>query len=142
MGKRKPIIYTPNQLNKRKLNLKSQLLFGNFLDTDIITKLIDLFNDSKNYTTTKIVKYIEDERKIQQLDNDTVEIKSEIYDTNINDSTLHLQIVKNNIDFIHLTIHLVASTINSNKDGLIHISKNIYIGKKVFPILKVKHYTP
>ncbi len=49
MGKKKPIIYTQNQLNKRKSNLQSQLLFGKYLDTDIITSLIDLFKDNKDF---------------------------------------------------------------------------------------------
>ncbi len=44
---RKPIAYTPEQIQKRQMTLQSQLLFGNFLDTDIITRLIDLF-DNKN----------------------------------------------------------------------------------------------
>jgi hypothetical protein len=59
----KPIKYTPEQLHKRQLNLQSQLLFSEFLDTDIINSLVDLFIDNKN-TTPKIVKYIEDERAI------------------------------------------------------------------------------
>jgi hypothetical protein len=131
MGKKKPIIYTQNQLNKRKSILKSQLLFGNFLDINIITALVDLFKANKNYITPKIVKYIEDERKMQGLNNRNVKVESEIYNIDTNDSTLHLQIIKNDIDFIHLTIHLVPTTINSDKDGLIHISKNIYRKKGV-----------
>lgn len=127
MGKKvTPIIYTKEQLHKRKLNLYSQLLFGKYLDTDIITKLIDLFKDNKNNTTSKIVKYVEEERKAQGLNNTNIKITSEIYNTSSDDSTLHLQIIKNGIDFIHLSIHLVPKTINPNNDGLIHIFKNIY----------------
>ena len=78
MSKKKHIAYTPEQLHKRKLILQSQLLFGKFLDTHIISKLVDLFNDNKNYTTQQITKYIEDERKAQKLNSTNVEIKSYI----------------------------------------------------------------
>ena len=47
MTKLKSIPYTPEQILKKTMPLQSQLLFGNFLDTDIITRLINLFNDSK-----------------------------------------------------------------------------------------------
>ena len=136
MPKKKPIYYTPDQLYKRELNLQSQLLFGNFLDIDIISALVDLFKDTINYTTPKIVKYIEDERKMQELDNTNVEVKTEIYniienninkkDSNRKGATLLLKIIKNNKEFIHLTIHLVSTTISSDKDGLIHIFKDVY----------------
>jgi hypothetical protein len=132
----KPIHYTPEQLHKRELNLQSQLLFGNFLDTDIVTSLVNLFKDNRNYTTPKIVKYIEDERKLQGLDNRNVKVESEIYniitnsidkkDSSRKGATLLLKIIKNNKEFIHLTIHLVPTTINSDKDGLIHIFKDVY----------------
>lgn len=39
MAKKKPIVYTPEQLHKRRLNLRSQLIFGNFLDTNIIVRI-------------------------------------------------------------------------------------------------------
>jgi hypothetical protein len=122
---RKPIAYTPEQLYKKQMTLRSQLLFGKFLDTDIITRLINLF-DNKNYTTPKIDKYIEDERKAQNLDSTNVKIKSEHYKGSDNDTTLHLQISKNGVDFIHLSMHLIPRTINVDKAGLLHIFKDIY----------------
>ena len=136
MAKKKPIIYTPEQLHKRRLNLQSQLIFGNFLDTNIIVKLIDLFtininNASSNTTTSKIITYIEDERKLQGLNSTNVTIKSELYGTNDNNTALFLKILKNNIEFIHLTIHLVPTTINDDKDGIIHIYKDIYRPKGI-----------
>jgi hypothetical protein len=123
---RKPIAYTPEKLHKRQITLQSQLLFGKFLDTNIITKLINLFNDIKNYNTPKIIQYVEDERRLQKLDSKHVEIKSELYKASDNDTTLHLQISKNGIDFIHLSIHLIPKTINVDKAGLLHIFKDIY----------------
>jgi hypothetical protein len=107
MAKSKSISYTPEQLHKRQLNLQSQLLFGKFLDTDIITRLVDLFNDNKNYMMPKMTKYIEDERNAQKLDSTNVKITSERYKLSKEDYTLHLQILKNGMDFIHLSIHLI-----------------------------------
>jgi hypothetical protein len=131
MTKLKPIPYTPEQIQKRQKTLQSQLLFSKFLDTDIISRLIDLFNNNKKHNTPKIIKYIEDERHLQNLDSKNVEIKSYIYNTSAQDSTLHLQIAKNGIDFIHLSMHLVPKTINVDKAGLIHIKKDIYRKMKV-----------
>jgi hypothetical protein len=57
-----------------------------------------------------------------------VQIKSYIYGTNEENTTLHLQINKDNIDFIHLTIHLAPEWLTSgeNDNGIIHIYKDIY----------------
>lgn len=136
MPTKKAITYTPEQLYKRGLILQSQLLFGNFLNTDIITALVDLFKYNKNDNTSKIVKYIEDQREKDKLNSTNIKIESEVYGiiTNsihtqgkiINGATLFLKVIKNNKEFIHLTIHLVPTTINSDKDGLIHIYKDIY----------------
>ena len=49
MPKKKPIYYTPEQIRKRDLNLQSQLIFGNYLDTYIVTSLVDLFKDNKDF---------------------------------------------------------------------------------------------
>jgi hypothetical protein len=117
--------YNQQEILKRNKIIKSQLLFGNFLNTDIILKLISLF-DKNNNTDNNITKFIQDERKEQGLNNSTVKIRSEVYKTNKTHYTLHLQIIKNGIEFIHLSIHLISNTINSDKDGLIHIYKNIY----------------
>lgn len=130
MTKLKPIPYTPEQIQKRQNTLQSQLLFGKFLNIDIITRLINLF-DNKKYAIPKIIKYIEDERKLQDLDSTDIEIKSYMYKASKDDTTLHLQIAKNGTDFIHLSMHLIPITINVDKAGLIHIKKDIYRKMKV-----------
>ncbi len=145
MRKKNPIIYTSEQLHNRSLIFQSQLLFGNFLDIDITSKLIDLFKGNKNYTTPKIVQYIEEERKAQGLNNRDVIIESEVYGitekgTTKKGTSLFLKIYKDNIEFIYLNIHLIATSINSHKDGLIHIVKQIYKDKGVSSRKKYKLY--
>ena len=120
--------YTQTQLNERSAIIQSQKLFGNFLDADIINKLIQLF-DNKNTNigkNDKITKYIEDERRKQGLDNTNVLIESEVYGYTRKNSTLHLLIKKNNIDFIHLTIHISPEDLPPQHSTMIHISKDIY----------------
>lgn len=100
--------YTQTQLDDRSKIIQSQDLFGKFLDADIINKLIHLF-DIKNTNVgknDKIIKYIEDERRKQELDNTNILIESEVYGYDKQNSTLYLSIKKNNKDFIHLTIHI------------------------------------
>ncbi len=118
-------IYTPLELLQRDNIIKSQLLFGNYLDSDIINNLIHLFNEIPT-TDKNIVTYIKNQRKINKLSSSNVEVKSEVYGTNKKKSTLFLKIIKNDIEFIHLTIHLVPTTLLPNKSGIIHIFKDIY----------------
>jgi hypothetical protein len=75
--------------------------------------------------TDRITKYIEDERKKQGLNSSNVTINSEVFSKN-DDHILILKIIKNGKEFIHLSIHLVPTTISPDKDGIIHIYKNIY----------------
>jgi hypothetical protein len=117
--------YTQNELNTRNKIIKSHVLFGNFLDRDIINRLINLFDENSN-SNDKITKYIEDERKLRGLNDMNITIKSELYGETKSNSTLYLKIIKNNIDIVHLTLHLVPTTLNSSKDGIIHLYKNIY----------------
>jgi hypothetical protein len=120
--------YTKEQLDERSKILKSHELFGNFLDADIINKLIHLFdnNNTNIDNNDKIIKYIEDERKKQGLDASNVLVESEVYRYTRKNSTLHLQIKKNNKDFIHLTIHISPDDLPPQHSTMIHISKDIY----------------
>lgn len=120
--------YTQEQLDERSKIIESQKLFGKFLDADIINKLIYLFD---NKTTNidkndKIITYVEDERKKQGLDASNVLVESEIYGYTRKNSTLHLQIKKNDKDFIHLTIHISPDDLPPQYSTMIHISKDIY----------------
>ena len=117
--------YTPNELIFRNKILQSHKLFGDFLDSDIINALINLFNEDNN-TSIKITNYIEDERKLRGMGCENIIVKSEVYGTIKYNSTLFLKIIKNGIEIIHLTLHLVPKTLKSNKNGAIHMFKNIY----------------
>ena len=64
------------------------------------------------------------------MDNTGVIIESEVYGENNNNSSLYLNIKKNNNDFIHLTIHLSVKNLDPKDSGVIHIFKNIYKTKK------------
>ncbi len=127
----------------RNAIIKSHIEFGKFLDTDIINKLVHLFSKetpkhaNSNY---KISKFIEDERNIRGLDNSNIKIVSEVYGETDNNSTLFLSIKKNNIEILHLTIHLIVRSLNSDGSGIIHISKNIYTNKKLPRRLRIKPY--
>jgi hypothetical protein len=120
--------YTQAQLDERSKIIESQTLFGKFLDAEIINKFIHLF-DNKNTNidkNDKITKYIEDERSKQGLDISNVLVESEVYGYTVKNSTLHLQIKKNNKDFIHLTIHISPEDLPPQHSTMIHISKDIY----------------
>ena len=117
--------YTQNELNKRNKIIKSHVLFGNFLDRDIINRLVNLFDENSN-DDDKIIQYIKDERKLSGLNDANIVIKSELYGETINKPILLLKIVKNNKDILHLTLHLVPKTLNSSKHGIVHMYKNIY----------------
>ena len=113
--------YSNKELIKREQVIQSQIQFGKFLDSDIINHLVYLFN------TNIMIKYIEDERKKSNLTNDTIKIKSESYGEHKKNSSLYVGIIKNGIDFLHLTIHLSPNGLNSDKHGMIHFCKDIYI---------------
>lgn len=115
--------FTPQQLAIRQQILNSHTNFGNFLDSDIINKLINLFDNGD------IIKYIKDERTLRGLNNIGVSIKSVVFGTKDNKSTILLEIKKNNKVLVHISIHLIANQLSSKNAGLIHFYKNIH--KKV-----------
>lgn len=140
--------YSKQQLQQRDNIIKSQLLFGNFLNRDIINALIHLFDKETNSYVSpmhKITKYIEKERNSRRLNSSNVIIQSEVYGYNddINKPVLYLGIKKKGKEFIHLTIHLVPKELNPKKDGIIHIFKNIYkknVNRKVYGNKRTKFY--
>jgi hypothetical protein len=115
--------FTNEQLKKRKEILKSHKILGNFLDGKLINNLVYLFDEKNNIITS----YIQNERKKVGLNSSITTVKSEVYSQNSKEYSLHLQIQKNNKDYIHLTIHLYLNNLNSDKSGMIHITKNIYL---------------
>ncbi len=126
------VIYTPDELVKRNKIIQSQIQFGNFLDSDIINKLVNLF-DANNKTDISIVKYIENERKLRKYNTSNIEIKSDVYDIDKKNPTLFVKIIKNGTEIIHLSIHLIANKLKPQNTGLIHFKKDIYkkINKKI-----------
>ena len=90
-------LYSSSDLSRRDKIIQTHKLFGNFLDSTVINNLVYLFDDKTNNNTyNRITKYIEDERKLRGLDDSNVIIKSEVYGHNANNSTLYLEIKKNN----------------------------------------------
>lgn len=119
--------YTTNELLKRNKIIKSHALFGNCLNSDIVNKLIHIFDETHNdYSPNKIINLLEKERIKQGLDNSNIIIKSELYGETKSNPTLFVKIIKNGVEFLHLSIHLCATDLDPHKTGIIHISKNIY----------------
>ena len=128
--------YSQTQLNQRNTIFQSQKRFWSFLDSNMINKLVHLFDDESKNSNVKISNYIENERQIQGLDMTHVTISGEVYGQKEAKPTLHLGIKKNNKDFLHLSLHLSIDTLNPKNQGPIHFLKNVYckkgnVGKKL-----------
>lgn len=126
--------YTQNELNERSKIMSSQIIFNNFLNRELINELINLFDetyDKFGNKNEKISKYIKDEREARGLDNNNISIMTKIYGFDKRKSSLILKLFKNNIQFLHLSIHLTVRYLNPKNTGIIHISKNIYKGKTI-----------
>lgn len=128
------IKYNQSELGRRNKIIQSQVIFGNFLDSEITNKLINLF-DENNKENESIVKYIESERKRRGYNSSNIIIRSEVYGEkkynrhqgiNIQTHNLLVEILKDKNPLLHLTIHLIPTTLNPNMSGIFHIYKNIY----------------
>lgn len=123
--------------------MESHKIFGTSLDTNMVNKLVQLFDNkvqkhsNPNY---KIAKFIENERKARRLNTSDITVSSEVYGENCNNSTLFLIIRKNNIDILHLSIHLAVKSLNPKSSGIIHISKNICKKIKISKNNKIRPY--
>jgi len=106
--------------------IQTQKCFSKIFDSDIINVLIHLFDKNTNKgIKNKIIEYIQNERKLRKLSNSNISIQSELYGEGKQKSTLFVKILKNNNEFIHLSIHLCQQIKSGNK-GMIHIYKNFY----------------
>lgn len=112
-----------NKRRKRDEIIGSQKLFWNFLDSNIINKLIHLFDDTES-SPNKISKYVENERRIRGLDDAT--IKGEVYREEKLTYNLLLEICKNNKPILHISFHTAPDSFRGNKSGPIHLYKNMY----------------
>lgn len=129
--------YTKKELDKRKTILQSQIKFTCFLNLDMINLLIYLFDHkNQNDDNPKIIKYIQDERKVKGLNSSNITIEHKVYGEYSDSSTLHLGIRKNNRDILHLSIHLCVKNLEPKHTGVIHIYKNIY--RILNPLLQKK----
>lgn len=112
-----------NQRKKREEIIKSQKLFWSFLDSTMMNKLVNLFDDTVA-DHAKISKYIENERRMRGMDDASV--VGEVYREFNIESDAVLVISKNNQPILHLSFHLSPYSFSSKKTGPLHIYKNIY----------------
>lgn len=122
-------LYNQAQLLVRDKILQSQKLFTQFLDTDMINTLVHLFDCSDNtynMDELKIIKYVEDERKLCGMDDTITIVKSSVYGYNKDNTTFNLKICKYHKKYIHLSIHLSPNSLKAKDNGMIHIYKDIY----------------
>lgn len=114
--------------NIQKLADKNKIIqthkcFGNQMNQNIINALINLFDTKSD---KRIIDYINVERASRDLNTTNYSADSILYGENSKNPTLMIIIKKNNIDFIHLTIHLCIKGLNPKGSGIIHFFKNIY----------------
>lgn len=119
--------YTQNQLLKRDKIIQSHAYLGNFLNASSLNTLVHLFDDENDKNISTVGEYITNERHMRNMDTLNTTIKGEVYGETVKNSTLYLGIKKNNIEFLHLTIHLSPNSLNANHHGMLHFSKDIYL---------------
>ena len=125
--------FTPAELAARDAILQTHLIFGRYLDRDIVLKLVDLFKSGK------MADYIKEERRTAVKDTTITDVSSMIYNLEKGNPTLLIDISKNGTKFIHLSIHLPAQFLPSNSSGIIHLYKDIYgIGLSTNQLRKIK----
>lgn len=137
--------YSKDELDKRGNIIRTHKNFDKFLDIDIINTLVNLFDETvvNEYSNQneKMTKYVENERKARDLSNSNVSFKSYICEKpkkNDNlkkrkndvilkrDSNLVIVILKDNKEFLHLTIHLSLKYLAPELTGMIHFYKDVY----------------
>lgn len=126
--------YSATELQLRADIFATHSLLINFLTFDVMNNLIHLFDEDccngLHFTHKTIKGFIEEERKERGLDNTTITISSKADKKLKASSRFVLDISKNGKGFIHLTIHLVSKERNPEKDGMLHIKKDIYTVKR------------
>lgn len=115
--------YNTNQLKQREEIIESQHLFWSFLNSTMMNKLVNLFDDTV-IGHDKITNYVENERLLRGMDN--AKVISKIIGEKTRSPSLLLEIKKNDMALLHITFHLSPYTLNPIKTGAIHMFKNIY----------------
>jgi hypothetical protein len=123
---------TQQRLLFRNSIIQTQKNFWKYLNTDIVNNLIHLFDNKIQESNEKIIKYIKDEREARGLDSSGIVIESSVYGQDDSNSSLLVEIKKNGIPILHLSIHLCPKSFKPKDAGLIHMFKNFY--KTVNPI--------
>jgi hypothetical protein len=112
--------YTTQQLQLRRNIIDTHSQFCSFLDANIVNTLVHLFESNT------ISKYIEDERIFQGMNASDIKITSNVDMKGKDAPSLYLNILKNNQKYIHLSIHLCINDLEPNKQGTVHMVKNIF----------------
>jgi hypothetical protein len=108
------------QLQSKHRIIQTHAQFCNFLDAEIVNTLVHLFESNT------ISKYIQDERIVQGINTSNIEISSNVTIEGTHKSSLYLNIKKNDLDYIHLSIHLCITNLNPEKQGIVHMFKNVF----------------
>lgn len=122
--------YSQENLDRRKGVIDGQKLLIEFLDADKFNRLVHLFDEKVDNNADgekHIIKYIQKERQHRGLSDDGVTMYSMVYGEHANNSTLHVNIVKDKIDYLHLSIHLSPIKLIPKDQGLIHFVKDKYL---------------
>lgn len=111
---------------------RTHSLLSEIFDRFVLNRLISWFSHNG-----KVTEFVRKERQRQNLEDDVI-IESKVYGIEKKNSTLFLQIIKNGIPFIHLSIHLAPIYINndSSSSGFVHIVKDIYMNYGIKPYME------
>jgi hypothetical protein len=103
--------------------VKSHKSFGFVMNRFMLNRLNALFKNNG-----KVTEFVREERRRRGLDETNITVGSSVYGIEKNNPTLFIVIKKNNIDFIHLSIHLAPEVLGLTikGTGIVHIVKNIY----------------
>ena len=120
-------IYTNEQLIKRDMIIQTHTHFTTSLNANVVNRLVHLFKDvDGNTNSEKVSNFVKEALINRNVDISNIAIKGEVYGEDKMNSTLYLGIKKNNIEFLHLTIHLSPKNLNAKNHGSIHFYKDIY----------------
>jgi len=124
--------YSPKNLDFRKEIIDSQKQLIEFLDADKFNRLVHLFDEKVDNDADgekHILKYISKERYRRGLSDDGVTMDSFVYgyEPKNRNGTLIATIKKNNVNYVHISIHVSPSELDPIHHGLIHLKKDIYL---------------
>lgn len=112
---------------------RTQYRLSNIFDRFVLNRLVSWFSNNG-----KVTEFVRRVRRQMGLDEDNVTIESKVYGMEKNNSTLLLHIKKNEIPFIHLSIHLAPKYMYNehSSSGFVHIVKDIYMNYDINPYME------